>query len=171
MAEIGRADDLEIGQDLDFQRRQWVMQRVGWVAMGMVILAALVGFMGAGPLSKASVGGPDAGLRLMYLRFDHLHAPTEVRMEISGDAIREGVVRVWVDQAFLDRIQLEQVIPEPEEVLAKPDRTVYVFQAESDPSQPIQVMFQFQQDAFGVHTDRVGLVDGPELTFWQVVYP
>jgi len=171
MVDVGCADDLEIGQDPDFQRRQWAIQRVGWVAMGMVILAALAGLMGAGPLSRATAGGPDDDLRLMYLRFDHRHAPTEVRMEIAGDAIREGEVRVWVDQAFLDRIQLEQVIPEPEEVLAEPDRKVYVFRAGSNPNQPLAVTFQLQQDAFGVHTNRVGLVDGPELTFWQVIYP
>ncbi len=171
MADVGRTGDLEIGQALDFQRRQWFIQRVGWVAMALVILSALAGLMGAGPLSHASVGSPEGDLRLMYPRFDRRHAPTEVRLEIAGDAIREGEVQVWLDQAFLDRIELEQIIPEPEEVFTGPDREVYVFRAGSDPGQPIDVTFQFQQDAFGVHSARVGLVDGPQLAFWQVVYP
>ncbi len=171
MADVGRTDGLEIGQDLGFQRREWLVQRFGWVAMGLVILAALAGLMGTGPLSQATARSPDGNLRLEYLRFERRHAPTEVRMEIDGSAVREGEVRVWVDEAFLDRIELEQVIPEPEEVLSEPGRMVYVFPAVSDPSQSIEVTFQLEQDVTGVHTDTVGLVDGPELVFWQVVYP
>lgn len=167
----GRADDLEIGQALDFQRRQWMVQRVGWIAMGMVILAALAGLMGSGPLSKASAGGPDDDLQVTYQRFDRRHAPTEVQMKVAGGAHQEGEVRIWVDQAFLDRVELEQIIPEPEEVLSEPGREIYVFRAGSDSSQQVDVTYQLQQDAFGIHTARVGIVDGPELTFWQVVYP
>ncbi len=171
MDDVDREGDLEIAQDLDFQRRQWVAQRIGWVMMGLVVLAALAGLMGAGPLSKSSVGDLNDGLKVMFLRFDRRHAPSEVRMVIAGDAIREGEVRMWISREFLNRIELEQVIPEPEEVRSEPDREVYVFQAGGDPSQPIEVTFQFQQDAFGVHTADVGLVDGPALTFWQLVYP
>ena len=57
--------DLEVGQDLDFQRREWAVQRVGWGAMALVILAALLGLFGSsGPLSRAATNAADDLVRL-----------------------------------------------------------------------------------------------------------
>ena len=129
MGEVGRAGDLDITQDLDFQRRQWMIQRVGWVTMGLVMIAGLIGLMGTGPLSKTSTGDPDDGLQINFQRFDRRHAPSEMRIDIAGDAIYEGEAQVWIDRRFLDRIELEQVIPEPEDVRSEPNREIYVFRA------------------------------------------
>ena len=42
-AETDRVGDLEIHQDLPFQRRSWTVQRVGWAIMALVVLAGLLG--------------------------------------------------------------------------------------------------------------------------------
>lgn len=42
MAKIQRVGALEISQDLDFQRRTWVVEQVGWGVMALVVLAALL---------------------------------------------------------------------------------------------------------------------------------
>ncbi len=38
-----RVGDLEIDQDLAFERRQWSVQRVGWGVGALIIVAALLG--------------------------------------------------------------------------------------------------------------------------------
>jgi hypothetical protein len=41
---LGRVNDLEVEQDLDFQQRMWAFERAGWIVMLLVISAALAGF-------------------------------------------------------------------------------------------------------------------------------
>ncbi|HEU4345558.1 MAG TPA: hypothetical protein VFU31_28750, partial [Candidatus Binatia bacterium] len=47
---------LEIEEDLRFQERAWVVQRVGWGVMLLVIVATAAGMFGEGALSSATVG-------------------------------------------------------------------------------------------------------------------
>jgi hypothetical protein len=51
---LGRAGDLEVEQDLDFQQRTWALERAGWIVMLLIIAAALAGFFGGGPLSPTT---------------------------------------------------------------------------------------------------------------------
>ena len=48
MSKAERAGDLEIVEDLSFQRREWRVQRGGWVVMAVLILLALLGLTGRG---------------------------------------------------------------------------------------------------------------------------
>ena len=54
--------ELQIEQDMGFQRTEWVVQRAGWVGMALLILAALVGLLGRGPLSAAVARAGDGAL-------------------------------------------------------------------------------------------------------------
>ncbi len=40
MPNVPRVGDLQINQDLDYQRREWTIQRVGWVVIGLIVCAA-----------------------------------------------------------------------------------------------------------------------------------
>jgi len=42
------AGDLEVAENLAFQRRAWKVQRAGWVAMALLVGAALAGLFGGG---------------------------------------------------------------------------------------------------------------------------
>jgi hypothetical protein len=46
-----RVGDLEVNQDLDFQRHVWWFQRIGLVGMALVVVAALLGLFGGGDSS------------------------------------------------------------------------------------------------------------------------
>jgi hypothetical protein len=48
-AEVQRHGDLEIQEDLPFQRREWLVERVAWGVMALLIVAALLGLFGTGP--------------------------------------------------------------------------------------------------------------------------
>lgn len=53
--EVHRVGDLEIEEDLDHQRRCWKLERASWAVMALVLLAAMAGLFGSGPLSWATV--------------------------------------------------------------------------------------------------------------------
>ncbi len=170
MASVQRVDDLEVGQDVDFNRREWAVQRVGWVVMALVVLAALLGLTGSGVLARASVGDAGDPLRFEYSRFDRLEAPTTLDARIDADAVGGGQVELWVDRAYLQGVQVQKITPEPEAVRSGADRLIYVFGVD-EPGQPITVTFDLQHTSFGWASGRVGLVDGPSLDFGQLVFP
>lgn len=54
MPNLKRVGDLEINQDLDYQQRAWVIQRIAWVVIALVTLAGL--FVSSDrPKSKSSL--------------------------------------------------------------------------------------------------------------------
>ena len=61
------ARDLEISEDIVFQRRSWVMQRVGWGLMALFLATGPTGAFGVGPLSSTSAIRED--LKVSYERF------------------------------------------------------------------------------------------------------
>jgi hypothetical protein len=167
---IQRIGDLEIDQDLAFQQRAWTVQRIGWASIALLILAALLGLFGPGPLSNATAGAPGADLWLEYERFERFKAPTTLRVNVGPGAVRDGVVRITLDRAYLDQVQVEQVMPQPESVETGPDRFTYTFKL-NDPAQPTAITFHLNPQAIGRLSGRVGLDGEQAIGFDQFVYP
>ena len=160
--------DIEIDRDLDFQHRQWTVQRAGWLVMLVILLAALIGLFGAGPLSSATV---EAGsLQLQYSRFERRHAPTGLELTVASTAVNQDQVEIWISIDFLQGTEITSIVPEPEEVSETDDRVVYRFSIDDRTRTPT-IRFSLEYDEPGVTTGRIGMNDGPELTFWQFVYP
>jgi hypothetical protein len=170
MAQTERLRAPQIDQDLGFQRREWALRRLGWLAMAAAIVAALLGLTGRGILSGATAGEEGAPLRLEYQRFGRLQAPTTLSVELGAAATEAGQAEVWLTRDYLDGVEIEQIEPEPRETLVGADRTTYVVAVEPA-GQPAAVTFHLRQEAFGRRSGRVGLPDGTGLGFDQFVYP
>lgn len=69
MAKSKKVGDLQISEDMEFQRRSWIVQRTGWAIFALVILLAALGVSGDGMLSSARAGQEDGGLWLEFPRF------------------------------------------------------------------------------------------------------
>ena len=161
----------EVDQDLAFQRRQWRAERVGWAVMALVILAALAGLLGPGPLNEATAGEPGDPVSVEYQRFPRHAAPEMlVKVNLGPDATRDREVRLWVDRTYVDHFRIERIEPEPERVEAGADRLTYVFRV-SEPGRPTAVQFHMEPDGYGRQHARLGLDGGPEVAFTQFVYP
>jgi hypothetical protein len=172
MTDVRRVGDLEVGQDFRFLRQEWLVERAGWTVMALLIVAALLGLCGGpGPLSNASASLEDGSLQIEYDRFGHLEAHMRLHGYLAaGTAAPDGTVSVWINQAYAKRIQISQVIPEPEKMLAGPDRLIFVFRV-ADPTQPTLVTFFLQPRAIGPVSGRIGLPNRPPLDFSQFIYP
>ncbi|MDQ3686674.1 MAG: hypothetical protein M3430_13905 [Acidobacteriota bacterium] len=170
MSEASRTGNLEVAQDLEFQRRSWTFQRMGWIVMTLVIVAALLGLFGTGPLSSASVGGEDAPLRMEYSRFARWTAPTTLRVHVGAGNRSEGKARVWLSRDYLEKFQVEGVTPEPESVEAWADRHVYFFNA-PDSNRPATVTFHLKAQHIGALSGQVGSADEQPIGFGQFIYP
>lgn len=170
MADFQRGSDLEISQDLTFQRRSWAVQRCGWVLLALFILAALLGLFGPGPLSRAMAGQQDGPLWAEYHRFWRLQSPMSLRLHFGPDATRHGQVRVWLSRSYLEAMSVQHVTPQPQRVEAGPERLTYVFTL-STPARPTAVTFHLEAEAPGSVPGQAGLENGPVVSFRHFIYP
>jgi hypothetical protein len=169
---VTRVDGMEIEQDLEFQRRSWTFQRAGWVVMILVLVAALAGLLGAGPLSSSTVTVAGA-LRVEYQRFSRYQTPETLVVHVDPAAVRDSAVRIGLDRDYLGVSKVETVTPPPVSVRADGSELTYEF-AVGRPDQPVMVTFVMQPERLGFSRGRVVLHRGeaPETAaFWRLVYP
>jgi len=164
-----RVGDLDLDQDLTFEKRQWKVQRVGWAAMVLIVVAALLGVFGSGPLSAASVGD-NATLVAHYQRFVRHQGQGELVVKVAPNEAAEGRVEFWLTTEFLGEIDLQGISPEPDEVRSAGDRQIFVFLVD-DPTCPLEVSISYFPNGLGRVSGGIGLVDGPDFSFNQLSYP
>jgi hypothetical protein len=165
-----RVGDMEVGQDLAYQRREWLVERIGWVVMATVVLAALVGLLGRGPLSSARQADDQGGLSLDYERFLHYRDHTTLKVTIAKGSAETRHVRVWLSRAYLESMRPLKIVPQPEREEIGGERQVFVFRR-ADHDAPLTIIFHVEPDDFGSLPGKLGIDDGAALDFWQFVYP
>ena len=134
---MGRTQGQRDFQDeLTYHRREWMVQRVGWIVMALLILAALVGAFGSGPLSSVTIGhAPQATLE--YERFARYATSTGLRITPAlarTTADRVEPLSVEIDRSFLDDYSIVSIVPEPRSVRAAAGR--YILEFELDEARP-----------------------------------
>jgi len=165
-----KTGDLEINQDLNFERRSWRVERIAWVVAAIILVAALLGFLGPGPLGKATAASPDKSISLAYYRMERHQAPVEWRLQIDGKLVSQGELRLWVHRRFAEVIGTMQIEPEPESVEIEDERFVYAFKAVKPPP-IIKIFFRFEPNKVGRTPAQLGVVDGPAIQFSQFYLP
>ncbi|MBI1402483.1 MAG: hypothetical protein GC147_04655 [Porphyrobacter sp.] len=102
--------------DRAFQERFWTIQRFGWAAMFVLVIAAVTGLSGAGgPLAHGLAHSGEA--QVSYPRISRWQAADELRVDFpSGFAA--GAADVVLPESFLDVFTVEGVTPQPQEVAA-----------------------------------------------------
>jgi hypothetical protein len=167
MAETHHVGSLEIDEDLEFERSQSHVQHAVKFIFLLLLTAGLLGVFGGGPLSQMeATSGP---LTLEYERFARLGTPNELRLQIAP-ATSSAVVPIWIDQAFLESVDGERLVPEPFEAATGEGRVVYRVALE-DPSQPATITIEYQPATWGRQEIHLGVVDGAEFDVDQLVYP
>jgi hypothetical protein len=168
---IRRVRDLEIDEDLAFERRSLPVERVGIGIMVAVVLAATLGLLGSGPLSHATARGD--GLAIEFQRFSRYQSSETLTLRLDESATRAPEVRVWVDRGYLDHSRLETVLPPPVRVEAASDRVVLVF-AIAELERPLAISLNLQPERIGPVRGRAGLEDrttAGAVEFRQFVFP
>jgi hypothetical protein len=170
MPSVPRVGDLDIDQDLRFQRREWVFERLAWIAMALFIGAALLGLLGDGPLSDRTAASPDGAVEVDYQRVIHYRSATTLTVRVTGPVTAAGTFRLGINREFLDNVQVLQVTPEPERTEAGDTRHVFVFRT-AEPGRPTTVIIHLEPNVRGRLRAGVTVGDGPPAAFDQTVLP
>ena len=164
MAGLRRVGDLEINQDLAFERRSWRIRQIANVVFAVLLLAALLGVFGSGVVSDASRESPSNSFVVEYDRFLRFGAPATLHVELRSGG---SETNVSVSRSYLNQFDIRGVKPQPESVTALPDRMVFTFKYEA----PTAVDFNLLPRQPGRQRGTV-TVDGEDpVTFSQWVYP
>ncbi len=165
-----RVGGLDVSEDIDYQRRAWRVQRVGWVVWAGVLVAAMAGLFGHGPLSAAHVQSASGAFAVAYARLARHSDPMLLQIRLAPGAAPQGEARIWLDRTYLAGAEVQSIFPEPERVEAGPDRMTYVFTVDQ-PDHPTTIAFHVTYEGMGATPVRVGLDGGEAVQFTQFVYP
>jgi hypothetical protein len=99
---------LQVSDDPRFQRVFWRVERVAWLFFTAILVAALLGFTGAGgPLSRRSIETADA--EITYPRVMRWATRDEIEIAVSGNT----PILLGLDDAFLDLFEIRAITPPP----------------------------------------------------------
>jgi hypothetical protein len=170
MADTTRVGDLEIDQDLRFQKREWAFERVSWVVMALFVLAGLLGLLGRGPMSHQTAVSGDGLVTVEYDRFLNHRAATQMTVSVPGNVTVGGTFRLVINQKYLQGVQIVQITPTPDTTEAGEGRQVFVFRA-ADPGRGTAVVFHLEPEGPTTLNCEISVPGGPPAAFAQVVYP
>lgn len=162
--------ELTLRENLEFHNRTWAFQRVGWTAVALLLVAALVGLTGEGPLSAAMAVDEATGFEVEYFRFVRHGAPDQLKMRVPAEAVDDSEARIELDREYIEALTLEAIMPEPASVEAMPESIAYLFRIDRNPGTKT-VTFNVTHQAVGLVSVRVALGGHRAVTFNQFVYP
>jgi hypothetical protein len=118
---------LEIDEDMAFQRKEWLAQRLGVVLLFVFVLGALLGLTGmGGPLSHQVIGKPTDPVQLEYDRFVRRGGIAKVKVRLNGTSSEP---RLWISSDYLDHAHIQSIDPRlclshQRQAIAQPDHYV-----------------------------------------------
>lgn len=170
MADRQQDNAPDINEDLEFSRREWRVERVGWVIIALLVLMGFLGLLGRGPLTEQVARDANDLASVEYYSIDHAEAASELRVHIERGVVSATQMWLTLNSAYLDRIEIDQIEPEPAAQQLAEDGIAFVFYL-TEPGQPVDLSVQYHFVEYGRATGRIAIEGGPQLTFSQFVLP
>jgi hypothetical protein len=92
-----------------FQRRTWVIERIGWCVLAAIPLLALTGLFGGGGISERTVG--NNRLTVQYERFERRTRLAHFVFQFAPEASAEQSLRL--NRAFQENYEVTSIQPAP----------------------------------------------------------
>ena len=151
-------------------RREWIAERWGMALVALVVVAALLGLLGPGPLSYRMETSSDGQLSIEHYALQRYEAPAELVVRFRPPPLGTKLIRLGLSRTFTDRITVEGMTPEPESTEIDDDRLVYSFRA-GNLSGEQRILFRYKNNEFGSVSYAVDLVDVARADVTHFVLP
>lgn len=162
--------ELQIDEDSAFQDKTWIIQRIGWVFFGALLIAAILGAFGSGLLGGRTAGSPAEGLQVHYDPLARLTAPTEIIVVVDRQRVSGNEVTLLLGGDYVEHVQLESLLPRPGRGGAHPDGATLTFDAHGDAGE-LRFVLQLKFNRIGALTGEVRLLGGPAVRLRHLIYP
>jgi hypothetical protein len=144
----------------------WRVERMGWIMMAIILVAAAGGVFGHGALAKRTLQ-PAPGLLVEYERFARAHSPMILRISFARQP-KGGVVSLWLSGDYLSKVEVGRITPEPDRSELTAGGVNYYFTARQGPS---AIVFHHKANHAGSLSGSFRLDEEPPVNFQQFVYP
>jgi hypothetical protein len=161
--------DIEIGQNLPFQRKMWRAQRITWVVMLILAVLIFLGLFGdLGALNNASASNNKVAVK--YQPFVHRIQPID--LDVNLHQLSGTSAQLLVSRDFIQKYQVQQITPVPDSVTTKGNMLAYQFSL-SPGSQDMDIEFNLQTNktALGNVSGEIGPSQATLVKINQFVYP
>lgn len=169
MGELKKVGKIQVEEDLQFLKREWRVQRIGWIIMGLIFAAAAVGALGGGPVAQARYGDPHV-FEIDLPRLSRHGAIEDMRISVGPGFQSDSAVRIAITSAYLDAFKIEDIKPQPAEQLAAGEFIIFAF-PRVDARQPLHVSFKLRPEDYGSVQGRVQLMGGSTIDVRQFILP
>src|SRR5690606_5409754 len=136
--------------------------------VALLVVLALVGVLGHGPVSWTSATSSEGGLVLDYQRIVRHNADDEVTLHLDAGTVQDGKITVEVTGSWVHAVRVDSLAPEASAQRALPDGVLLEFEAES--VAPTVVTLYFRAFRYGAQEAEIA-VGSDRLSFTQWVLP
>lgn len=128
------ANELAVGEDLQFQRKWWRFEAVVWIVFAVILALDLSGIMGRGPLAKASVRTADGTMKIDYERVERFETPSMMTIYFGPNAVANGQIQLWVSEGVIKPLGNQRIIPQPKSSVLDGDGILYTWPTTEHPN-------------------------------------
>lgn len=150
-----------------FQQREWAVQIVGRILVILLLLAAVLGLFGTGPLSH--VRAEQGAVSVEYERFVRHTGHAQLEVRAPAPAPGTSSVSVEISGGLAAGIRMEDIQPQPATVRRSGTSTEFVFAAVSDTD--ALITFYYRPMDIGPQSGTVTVADAAAVDVWQLTYP
>mgnify|MGYP001627304704 CR=1 FL=1 len=169
MSEKRKPHDVESSTNMKVQRKFWLIEKVVWGILGLVVVWAAIGGTGRGPISKRSVSDKSGNLVVEYQHYLRFNRPEPMRVLVKKTSISD-TLNLWIDRKFYDDVDVEKVYPQPIEMQLLADKTVFKFLA-PEHEKTLLVTFVQKPSKPWSYKGQLGVIHGPSVLLSQFIYP
>jgi hypothetical protein len=148
-------DEIEVGENLDFQRKWWRFENVAWVLFTIIIVLDIAGLFGRGPIAKADRRSADGTIDVKYERIERTDSPSIITVTFGSSAILNGVVKLYISESLVKGLGTQRVVPSPIESAVGNGGLTYTFPASRVPA---SVDLALEPSGPGLYDFTIGVV-------------
>jgi hypothetical protein len=153
-------------EDMRFQCTTWRVQRWGWVAIGVVIIMALLGTFANGPLSSTSSADRSARLRVEYERLQRHGATANMIVRVAA---AQPHLALHLNADFTQAFRIDALNPKPVSEHSREGGVEMVFHAVH--GEMSTIYFALRPRVVGLVKGEIAIVGEAPARITQIVLP
>lgn len=162
-------DELELYGDPSAAGRFRRWRRTGRILILVTVIAALLGLMGDGPLSKADAYG--GYIRVRYPRFTRVSQTEAITLVMEAPVTRGGSCTFWVDDGYLRLFNVESITPAPGPAVVTGTHVMYTFRCAPGEEARVRLRLTSTPGSAGPLVGEIGVAEGGYAQLRQYVWP
>jgi hypothetical protein len=154
-----------VQENMRFQRRSWLVERLGWLVLTAIAAVGLTGALGNGPASWARASG--GALIVTYERFERATRTSSFVFDLAPGPGGERTLHL--SAPFQRDFELTSIQPPPLRSRTEKGGMALTFAAPA--GAPGRVVIWAHARSYGLSRIAASADGGPSAAFWVFAYP